>query len=81
VTALEASAAKKTHASAKSWTVVVLRSGVVLLIKPKTSGVVKLLASVVSIKPPATKLTRMPLGPSSAARLRVIPTRAALDAV
>jgi len=36
VTALEASAAKKTHASAKSFTVVVLRSGVVALMYPNT---------------------------------------------
>jgi len=65
------------HASAKSLTVVVLRSGVPADTKPNTSLVVRADASVVSSRPPATRLTRTPDGPSSAARLRVRPTSAA----
>lgn len=81
VTASDALAAKYTQASAKSATVVVFCKGVDCATNPNTSSVVSELASVVCKRPPATRFTRIPFGPSSLAKLRVRPRSADLVVV
>src|SRR5690625_4203618 len=81
VTARDQGEAKNITASANSAGVVTDPNGVLAAIASKTGSGVTALASVVRSRPPLTMFTRTPLGPSSAAKVRVKDNSAAFAAV